>query len=102
MESKHTNLYRSVKIASLGNRRRGKHHDLVDGIMRELRALQVGLALQIPLSQVGDVELANLRSAVHRAATIAEVAVETQSDEQNFYVWLSQGSTTPAPSAVRR
>ncbi len=82
-------LYRSVKIASIGARRRGKHHDLVSGIMRELKALQAGSALQIPLSQVGDVELANLRSAVHRAAEVADVAIQTQSDENHFYVWLA-------------
>ena len=60
-------VYRSVKVASLGNRRRGKHHDLVGGIMRQLKSLNAGSALEIPLTGVADVELENLRSAVHRA-----------------------------------
>lgn len=82
--------YRSVKIASLGNRRRGKHHDLVGGIVSQLEILQPGRALEIPLDCVGGVELANLRSAVHRAATAENIEIETQSDEKNFYVWLRQ------------
>jgi hypothetical protein len=81
-------LYRSVKISSLGNRRRGKHHDLMEGILRELRALEAGSALEIPLTAVGGVELADLRSAVHRAAAAVNIAVQTQSDEKNFYVWV--------------
>jgi hypothetical protein len=85
-----TNNYRSVKIASLGNRRRGKHHDLIGGILQQLHTLQAGRALEIPLGEVGGVELANLRSAVHRAATADNFEVETQSDERNFYVWLRQ------------
>ena len=86
------NLYHSVKIASLGNRRRGKHHDLVGDIMRQLKTLHHGMALEIPLADVGGVELANLRSAVHRAAIAEKIAIETQSDDKNFYLWLSQNN----------
>jgi hypothetical protein len=85
-------LYRSVKVASLGNRRRGKHHDLMGGIVEQLKTLQRGSALEIPLDEVGTVELANLRSAVHRAAAAVNVAIETQSDDKNFYVWVSPES----------
>ena len=80
--------YRSVRITSLGNRRRGKHRDLTGGIVRQLRALREGQALEIPLSEVGGVELANLRSAVHRAAELEKLAIQTQSDEENLYVWI--------------
>ena len=76
--------YRSVRITSLGNRRR----DLTGGIVRQLRALREGQALEIPLSEVGGVELANLRSAVHRAAELEKLAIQTQSDEENLYVWI--------------
>jgi hypothetical protein len=84
------NLYRSVKIATLGNRRRGKHRDLTNRIVRQLKALREGHALEIPLSDVGGVELANLRSAVHRAAETEKLTIETQSDTKNFYVWIQQ------------
>jgi hypothetical protein len=85
-------LYKTVTIASLGNRRRGRHHDLTEGILRELKALKAGSALEIPLANVGDLDLANLRSAVHRAAAADALAIETQSDEKNFYVWIQQKS----------
>jgi len=41
---------------------------------------------------VGGVELANLRSAVHRAASADNLEIETQADEKNFYVWLRKRS----------
>lgn len=84
------NLYRSVKVDTLGTGRRGKHHDLMKGIIRELKMLKVGSALEIPLSRVNGVELANLRSAVHRAATDDGVNIQTKADEENLYVWIDQ------------
>ena len=81
-------LYESVKIASLGTGRRGKHHDLMTGIMRELKLLKEGSALVIPLSDVDGVELANLRSAVHRAATDDGVNIQTKADKKTLYVWI--------------
>ncbi len=54
--------------------------------------LKPGLALQIPLGNVGGVEMANLRSAVHRAAAADKLQIETQADETNFYVWVHQAA----------
>ena len=79
--------YRRVEIAGLKRGRRGKHHDLVEGIVQELKTLQAGSALEIPLSEVGSVGLANLRSAVHRAAASNGLNIETVADEGKFYVW---------------
>lgn len=79
--------YRQVEITDLKTGRRGKHHDLVEGIVQELATLQAGSALEIPLADVGGVGLANLRSAVHRAATSRGLEIETVADEGNFYVW---------------
>lgn len=89
---KNGNRYRSVKVASLDNRRRGKHHDLMEGIIDELKVLQEGSALKIPLDEIGGIELANLRSAVHRAAAADKISIRTQADEENFYVWKAQNS----------
>jgi hypothetical protein len=33
------------------------------------------------------IELANLRSAVHRASAGSGITIETLADERNFYVW---------------
>jgi len=81
--------YRQVQIASLDRGRRGKHHDLVQSILKELKLTAPGSALEIPLDQVGSVELANLRSAVHRGANSAGTDIQTLADEKNFYVWNS-------------
>jgi hypothetical protein len=79
--------YRRVEVAGLDRGRRGKHHDLVAGIIEELRAAPSGAALEIPLGDVGGIGLANLRSAVHRASAAAGIGIETLADEKNFYVW---------------
>jgi len=77
-----------MKVASLPIGRRGKHYDLTEGIVRELKEIKEGMALIVPLADVGGVALANLRSAVHRAASADNLDIETQADEKNFYVWL--------------
>ena len=79
--------YRQVEISALKRGRRGKHHDLVQGIVLELTTLQPGSALEIPLADVGSVGLANLRSAVHRAAASSGLNIETVADDDKFYVW---------------
>ena len=79
--------YRRVQISSLDRGRRGKHYELVEGIIRELGSAEAGSALEIPLDAVNGVEMANLRSAIHRRATSAGLAIETLADAKNFYVW---------------
>jgi hypothetical protein len=79
--------YRRVDLASLRKGRRGKHHELVEGILDELKAVQPGSALEIPLADVNGIGLANLRSAVHRASTSAGMSIETLTDQKNLYVW---------------
>jgi hypothetical protein len=79
--------YRQLAIAELDRGRRGKHHELVQGILNELKMAPVGSALEIPLADVGGIGLANLRSAVHRASTAEGLTIETLADEKNFYVW---------------
>lgn len=81
--------YRRVQVSGLDHGRRGKHYDLIEGIFAELETAPPGSALEIPLADAG-IELANLRSAVHRAATSREMAIETLADEKNFYVWKTQ------------
>ena len=86
-DSKPDLKYRRVNVDSLDRGRRGKHHDLVLGIIQELKMLAPGSAMEIPLSDVGGIELANLRSAVHRASTSHGLEIETLADDKNFYVW---------------
>ncbi|HVI08670.1 MAG TPA: hypothetical protein VND65_10285 [Candidatus Binatia bacterium] len=83
--------YRQVEISSLKTGRNGKHHALIEKIMQEFVALPEGAALEIPLAEVGGVSLANLRSAVHRAAAVKDQRIETLADKGNFYVWRQKG-----------
>lgn len=82
--------YNRVDISSLSRARRGKHHELLQGILRELNLLQSGSALEIPLAGVGGIGLANLRSAVHRMAASEGLEIETQANEENLYVWKTK------------
>jgi hypothetical protein len=82
--------YRQVQLSSLRKGRRGKHHDLVEGILQELDATPVGSALEIPLEGV-DIGLANVRSAVHRGAAARGLEIETLADQKNFYVFKRDG-----------
>jgi hypothetical protein len=79
--------YDRVIVADLRRGRRGKHHDLVDGIFQDLETLPEGSAIKIPLDQIDGITLANLRSAVHRASLSRGLATETLSDESSFYIW---------------
>jgi hypothetical protein len=85
--------YRQVNVDTLDRGRRGKHHDLVLGIVQELKTLAPGSAMEIPLADVGGIGLANLRSAVHRASTSHGLEIETLADDQNFYVWKRKSQT---------
>lgn len=84
--------YQRVKIASIRKGRRGKHYELIRGILEELRTLFTGAAMQIPLAEVGGIGLANLRSAVHRASAADGLVIETLADEKNLYVWKTDKS----------
>ena len=86
--------YQQIKVDALDKGRRGKHHDLIAGILEELKDLSPGSAMQIPLADVGGIGLANLRSAVHRASTTHGLEIETLADRTNFYVWKKKSQTT--------
>jgi hypothetical protein len=82
--------YRRVEVAAIKKVRRGKHHELVQGIVREMKMLAVGSAIEIPLADVGGIGLANLRSAVHRVCIAEGWTIETLADEKNLYVWKTK------------
>lgn len=84
--------YRRVEINKIKKVRRGKHHKLVQGILREMKLLSGEAALEIPLAEVGGVGLANLRSAVHRVCVAEGWTIQTLADEMNLYVWKTDKS----------
>jgi hypothetical protein len=82
--------YRRVALAGIKKGRCGKHHDLVTGILSELREVPAGSALAVPLAAVDGIGLANLRSAVHRGAASEGLEIQTVADKKNLYVYKAQ------------
>ncbi|HWY57952.1 MAG TPA: hypothetical protein VNZ03_26045 [Terriglobales bacterium] len=82
--------YDRVVLANLRRNRRGKHHDLIQGIFQDLETLPAGSAIKLPLAKLDGITLANLRSAVHRASVPRGLEIETLSDEDNFYIWKAE------------
>ena len=87
LDDKRDVVYKTVRLADLRVGRRGKHHELLMGILKNLGKLPAGSALVVPLDSIGKVPLANLRSAVSRAAKARGFSLETYSDEKNYYLW---------------
>ncbi len=79
--------YERVLISGVKGHRRGRHHDLIGGIVEDLETLPSGSAIKVPLDGTNGVTLANLRSALHRAAGVLNLELETSSDNGNFYIW---------------
>jgi hypothetical protein len=73
-----------VPLSSLQPRRRGKHHELMEQVLRELIALSSDTALKVPL---GDTSAKDMRSAVSRAAASQNLRISSTSDDDHLYVW---------------
>lgn len=79
--------YERVLISGVKGHRRGKHRELIGGIVEDLKTLPAGSAIRVPLDSTDGVTLANLRSALHRAAATLKLDLETSSDDGSFYIW---------------
>jgi hypothetical protein len=73
-----------VPLSSLTRRRRGKHYELIEQVLKELAELPGESALKVPL---GDHSAKDLRSAVSRAASSQRIKIASTSDSDNLYVW---------------
>ena len=82
--------YKRVPSADLKSSRKGRHHELMAGILNELATLPIGSAMQIPLNEVGGLSVAMLRAAVIRATAKKGISIESSSDTKNFYIWKSK------------
>jgi hypothetical protein len=82
--------YKRVPSAELKSSRKGRHHDLMAGILNDLATLPIGSAMQIPLNDVGGLSVAKLRAAVIRATAKKGISIESCSDTKNFYIWKSK------------
>lgn len=85
--------YETISLSELRQGRVGKHRELVENVLKQLRALPEGEAIKIPLASVNGLSKANLRSAIMRAALSQEMRLSTYSDSNCFYVWRKTKST---------
>jgi hypothetical protein len=85
-ENRYPNYGRTL-ISGLKKSRKGKHHELMGRIMQDLKKSEPTYAVRIPWSNLKDVSVLNLRSAIVRAAKKERISVSTSSDDENFYVW---------------
>jgi len=68
--------------------RNGKHKTIVTKILNELKVLEKGRCLKIPLSELPDTRV-NIRSALNRATHKLNKSVATKVDEGFLYIWNS-------------
>lgn len=85
--TKQTPKYDTVDLDQLRRRRRGKHHELMQDVMKDLEILPKGKAIEIPLASVKGVSLANLRAAISRATSAQNLSVKTYSDGKTLFIW---------------
>lgn len=85
--------FQAVALATLRLGRRGKHHELVSKVIKQLKSTPGGSALQIPLSRIKSLSPPDFRSAISRMAVAEGLKISTYSDSENFYVWLRSATT---------
>jgi hypothetical protein len=72
--------------ADIPTGRNGKHKVIVTDILNDLRRLEAGRSLKIPLSELPDTKV-NIRSALNRATRKLDLSVATAADDSYLYVW---------------
>jgi hypothetical protein len=77
-----------VPLSSLRSRRRGRHHELMQQVLKELTQLSSDSALKVPL---GNFSAKDIRSAVFRVAASQNVEISSTSDDNSLYVWKRRG-----------
>jgi hypothetical protein len=82
-----------IALSSLRQKRRGKHHELVGKVIKELKSAADATAIQVPLSRLKGVSAPDFRSAISRAASAEGLKISTYSDAVNFYVWVRSSKT---------
>ncbi len=85
--------YGTVSQSDLPNGRRGKHHLMLVDVLEDLQKLADDRAIKIPLADLPS-SVADIRSAVHRAARKQNVEIATSSDDEYFYVWKPGASSS--------
>lgn len=78
--------FNTMTQADVPQGRKGKHHEIIAVILRDLDRLDNGAALKIPLSELAQSK-EKVRSALNRATRKSGRSVATASDRSFLYVW---------------
>jgi hypothetical protein len=79
--------FETILQGALPHGRKGKHYALLTQVLGDLQQLANESAMRIPLADYPEHEIADLRSAIHRATAKAGLTVFTSSDDEFLYVW---------------
>jgi hypothetical protein len=82
-------MFESVLQVDVPKGREGKHKQIVTQLLSDIAQLAPGTALKVPLDQLPDTK-ENIRSALSRAARLANINVATSSSEDFLYVWKTE------------
>ena len=82
----HSMKFESVLQAEVPKGRDGKHKQIISQLLADIAQLGPGAALRIPLDQLPDTK-ENIRSALSRAAKLANIDLATSSNQDFLYVW---------------
>jgi hypothetical protein len=88
MNRKRTATFNVTDRTNVPTGRHGKHNSIVNQILDDLKDLETGKAIKIPLSELPDTKV-NIRSALNRATRKLDKAVATATDDDFLYVWNS-------------
>ena len=78
--------FESVQQVDVPKGREGKHKQIVTQLLSDIARLNSGEALKVPLDQLPDTK-ENIRSALSRAAQLAEINLTTSSNHDFLYIW---------------
>jgi hypothetical protein len=81
------NKFERVALNELRQGRRGKHNELITGILDAMETLADGEALKVPVAAMRAISTQNLRAALARATASRGLKIATYSDDEGFYVW---------------
>src|SRR5579862_1102360 len=79
--------YERVDLETVRRGRRGKHHEILETILSDLKTLPAGSAIKIPAEEFGKVSISRLRSAINRATRSRDIQISTHFDGESFFIW---------------
>jgi hypothetical protein len=88
MNRKRTATFNVTDRTNVPTGRHGKHTSIVNQILDDLKELETGKAIKIPLSELPDTKV-KIRSALNRATRKLDKQVATATDDDFLYVWNS-------------